>query len=342
MAFLKKRVHNQAYKNSCSDKTRENNEVCTPILQSLFSNIKKNRTESVFTDLYDYTSVSSPVCAIETSFDTETVHSLDCPTETKKPTNINLYTRYNTISCSNIPTYYLAWYNVIISTGYRNQQAVCCASVKINVSTIVGSTGFMCPLQKNTCCETVYTTNIETVENIEDSIYLDSIDTKTTNTPEEISLSSIFIDFYNVLLSVFEDMYPSCIMFGLNNMIIKNIQIDTNKIFSTFLEKIKDRYIFFYRPLNDNTTGTAYGSTDQEGNTSDSAYGDAAQEGNTSDSSYGDAAQEGITSGTARGDTPLTDHIQKIVSWLESSQTETPLECLESVDDSLDFLRLLE
>jgi hypothetical protein len=300
MAFLKKKAYNQTYKNTGSDTKKENGEISTPLFQSLFSNIKQNdiitidddsdNIDPTFTNLDDYKFVSSPICAIETSFNTNNLHSSNCPTETKKPTNINLYTRYNVNPFSNLPTYYLVWYNVIISTGYRNHQAVCCASVKINISTIVGSSGFMCHLQKKTCCETLYTTDIETVENIEDSIYLDSITNKTENSVEETSLSSLFIDFYSVLLSVFEEIYPSCITFGLNNIVIKNMQINTNKIFSMFLEKIKERYNFYYKPIND---------------------------------------------------TPITDDIEKIVSWLASPITEK-ISCLDSDDSSLDFLGLLE
>ena len=253
MAFLKKKAYNQACKN-------EN------ILYSLFTDTKDveiitidddgDCLESTITKLDDYKTSSSPVCTTETCFDTNNLHSPNCPIETKKPTNINMYTRYSVNSFSNLPTYYLVWYNVVISTGYRNYQQVCCASVKIDVSTIIGSSGFMCHLQKNICCETSYTTNIETVENIEDSIYLDSITRKTSkteNTVEETFLSSTFVDFYNVLLSVFEEIYPNCITFGLNNIIVKNIEINTNKIFSIFLEKIKDLYNFYYKPVVDDT-----------------------------------------------------------------------------------------
>lgn len=256
MSFIKKRAYNQTCKNVGS-------ETPTTILQSLFSNIKEgdiitiddsdstDGLEPTFSNSDDYVLLSSPVCATETTFDTNDLHSPECPTETKKPTNIKLYTRYNVNSFSNLPTYYLVWYNVVISTGYRNHKEVCCASVKLDISTIVGSSGFTCHLQKNICCETMYTNNIETIENIGDSIYLDSI----TNTKGDIfdanSLSSIFVDFYNILLSVFEEIYPSCIMFGLNNIIVKNMKVNTNKIFSIFLEKIKKKYNFYYKKNND-------------------------------------------------------------------------------------------
>jgi len=259
MAFLKKKAYNQTYKSFGSDINKEHNDTTTNILHSLFSNIKEidiitiddneDCLEPSLLNKDDYILVSSPICTTDTTFDTTDLHNPYCPITTTKPTNINLYTRYNANCFSNFPTYYLVFYNVVISTGYRNHKEVCCASVKIDYSTIVGSSGFMGHLQKTICCETLYTNKIETVQNIEDNIYLDSITKKIGD--EKGSLSSIFVDFYNVLLSVFEDVYPSCIMFGLNNMVVKNIKIDTNKIFSMFLEKIKEQYNFYYKHTND-------------------------------------------------------------------------------------------
>lgn len=260
MAFLKKKAYNKTCKSV--DSERENSETPTSILQSIFTNIKdvdiitidddeKDGAKQSFSNPDDYKMLSSPVSAIETSFDTDDLHNPKCPTETKKPTNINLYTRYDVNTFSNLPTYYLVWYNVVISTGYRNHQKVCCASVKICISTIVGSSGFMCHLQQNICCETRYTTNIETVEKIEENIYLDSITSSKGDIFDTSSLSSIFLDFYNILLSVFEETYPSCIIFGMNNIIIKNSQIDINKIFILFLDRIKTQYSFYYKQIND-------------------------------------------------------------------------------------------
>lgn len=293
MAFLKKKAYNQTYKSVESDIEKQYNEPT--ILKSLFSNIKEvdiitidDDPKSANSD--DYILLSSPVCATETSFDVNNIHDPICPIETKKPTNTSLYTRYNANSFSNMPTYYLVFYNVVISTGYRNDKVVCCASLKIDVSTIMGSSGFVCHLQQNICCETLYTNNIETVKNTRDSIYLDSIKNNSGGVFETTSLSDIFVDFYNVFLSVFEEIYPSCIVFGLNNIVVKNIQIDTNKIFSIFLEKIKEQYSFYYKQINE---------------------------------------------------TALPDDIQKIESWLTSPITEK-LTCLDSDNNSLDFLNLLE
>ena len=303
MAFPKKRAYNQTY-NSIGSKY-ENDETNRTILRSLFSDLKKVETvvidddnvdssESSLSNSGDYILPSSPVCMIDTAFDTSHLHTANCPKETKKPTNIRLYTRYNSNFSSNLkePTYYLVWYNVIISTGYRNCQEVRCASVKIEVSTIVGSSGFKMPHpQQNICCETLYTNNIETVGNIRDSIYLDSITNKTESIFEKTSLSSIFTHFYNVLLSLFEEVYPNCIMFGLNNIVVKNKQIDTNRIFSSFLEKIKEQYNFYYKQINNKN---------------------------------------------------LTNDIQKIQSWLLSPIVEDFNSQLNSSNDSLDFLSLLE
>lgn len=254
MAFLKKKAYNQNYKSFGSDIHKQQKDTTTNILHSLFENIKEvdiitiddneDCVESTLLNTDDYILVSSPICTTDKTFDTTDLHNPYCPITTTKPTDINLYTRYNANCFSNLPTYYLIFYNVVISTGYRNNEEVCCASVKIDSSKIVGSTGFMGHSQQTICCETLYTNKIETVQNIEDNIYLDSITNKIGD--EKGSLSSIFVDFYNVLLSVFEDLYPSCIMFGLNNMIVKNIKIDTNKIFGMFLEKIKEQYNFYY------------------------------------------------------------------------------------------------
>ncbi|MEX0598734.1 MAG: hypothetical protein WD512_19780 [Candidatus Paceibacterota bacterium] len=305
MAFLKKKAYNQTSKNIKNYNTIGcKKKFTSSILESVFSDVKKVDTitiddsdsldstslDSNVSNLHSYRMSSSPVCETSTSFDLNTLHDAKCPTETKKPTNINLYTRYNVNCFSKLPTCYLVWYNVVISTGFRNRKAVCCASVRIDVSTILGSSGFVSHLQKNICCETLYTTNVETVENIENNIYLDSITSKTEPSIEGTCLSSIFVDFYNVLLSIFEDMYPNCITFGLNNIILKNIQVNTNKIFSIFLENIKEKYNFYYKPIKE---------------------------------------------------PELTEDIQKIKSWLSSPITEK-LNCLDSDDESLDFLNLLE
>lgn len=261
MAFLKKRTYNQTYKNFCL--RGENEETNKTILESLFSNLKeveavtidddKDTYKSAFSKPENYMLPGSPVCTTDVVFDTQHTHNTNCPIETKKPTNIELYTRYNANSFSNLkePTYYLVWYNIVISTGYRNCKAVCCASISIEVSKIVGSSGFRtCNLQKTTCCETVYSNSIETVDSTRDSIYLDSITNKKEDTSDKASLSSIFTDFYNVLLSLFEEIYPSYIVFGLNNIIIKNTEVDTTKIFKAFFEKIKNQYSFYYKQPN--------------------------------------------------------------------------------------------
>lgn len=254
MAFLKKRAYNQTFKNPRL--RNENEETNTTIFESLFSNIEtdndKNSCKSVFSKLDDYMLPGSPVCTTDVVFDTQHIHNINCPSKTKKTTNIELYTRYNVNSISSLkePKCYLVWYNIVLSTGYRNSKAVCCAIISVEVSTIVGSSSFKtCQSEQPTCCETARLSKIETVDSIRDNIYLDSIINKKTDTFDNSFLSSIFTNFYNVLLSVFEEIYPSCIMFGLNNIVIKNTQIDTAKISRAFLEKIKDQYSFYYKHI---------------------------------------------------------------------------------------------
>lgn len=253
MAFLKKRAYNQTFKNTRL--RSEDEETNTTIFESLFSNAetyndKKNNCKSGFSKSEDYMLPGSPVCTTDAVFDTQHTHNINCPSKTKKPTNIELYTRYNVNSISSLKEskYYLVWYNIVLSTGYRNSKAVCCAIISVEVSTIIGSSSFkMCQSEQTTCCETVQSNKIETIDSTRDNIYLDSIINKKTDTFDISFLSSIFTNFYNVLLSVFEEIYPSCIMFGLNNIIIKNTQVDTTKISRAFLEKIKDQYSFYYK-----------------------------------------------------------------------------------------------
>jgi len=255
MAFLKKRAYNQTYKNGCL----RNEETNTTILESLFSNLEevetendKNSCSSIFSKSEDYMLPGSPVCTTDVVFDTQHTHDINCPSKTKKTTNRELYTRYNANSLSSLKEskYYLIWYNIVISTGYRNCKAVCCASISLEVSTIIGSSGFKtCHSEKTVCCETTYSNKIETVDSTRDIIYLDSITNKKTDTFDSSFLSSIFSNFYSVLLSVFEEIYPNYIVFGLNNIIIKNTQVDMTKITRAFLEKIKDQYSFYYKHI---------------------------------------------------------------------------------------------
>lgn len=257
MTFLKKRAYNQTYKNDCL--RSENEETNTTIFESLFSNSgevetdnDKNSCQSVFSKSEDYMLPGSPVCTTAVVFDTQHTHNINCPSKTKRSTNKELYTRYNANSLSMLKEseYYLVWYNIVISTGYRNCKAVCCASINIEVSTIIGSSGFkMCHSEQPVCCETVYSNKIETVDSTRDIIYLDSITNKKTDTFDSSFLSSIFTNFYSVLLSVFEEIYPNYIMLGLNNTVIKDTQVDTTKISRVFLEKIKDQYSFYYKHI---------------------------------------------------------------------------------------------
>lgn len=252
MAFLKKRAYTQTFKNDCV--RNENEERNTTIFESLFSNAEthndKNSCKSVFSKSEDYILPGSPVCTTDVVFDTQHIHSMNCPSKTKKTTNIELYTRHNVNSVLSLKDLksYLVWYNIVLSTGYRNNKAVCCAIISVEVSTITGSSSFKTyQSEQTTCCETLHSNKIETVDSIRDCIYLDSITNKKTDTFDSSFLSSIFTNFYNVFLTVFEEIYPSCIMFGLNNIIIKNTQVDTSKISRAFLEKIKDEYSFYYK-----------------------------------------------------------------------------------------------
>ena len=149
MAFLKKRAYNQTYKSGCL--INENKETNTTILESLFSNLEeietdndKNICKSSFSKSEDYMLPGSPVCTTDVVFDTHHTHTINCPSKTKKTLNKELYTRHNANSISILkePKYYMVWYNIVISTGYRNCKIVCCASINIEVSTIIGSSGF--------------------------------------------------------------------------------------------------------------------------------------------------------------------------------------------------------